>query len=314
MNTFARYASLLSLALFGLVACENYKGDYEKALSEKAALEKKLNEMSEEDKLIRGEYSDAIETLNMIEDSLRAISDREQEIQKLSKSNEFSGSLTQKQAIVNKLQALSQANDAAKEEMKKLQSRIKAYKIENEQMKKMIAKAEERVMQKERELAEAQNLIGDLRKTLNKLEGQLLEKTGELASTYEDLKNERDALERTNQELQKTLADLRKKDSFIGDQAKGYFACGSKAELRRVGILNKTTVKLVKEYQEAIRASGSVVDFFNNDEFNCSGEGSIEVILPERDPSCYEIQGNKLLIKNKKTFWATDKVVVLVLK
>lgn len=306
--------AILTIALFGLFSCNSYKAEYDQMINEKAALEKKLNALEEEDKLIRGEYSDAIETLNSIEDTLRAIADREKEIQKLSNSNEFSGSLTQKQAIMNKLQTLSAANDASKEEMKKLQSRIKAYKIENEQMKKMIAKAEEKVLQKERELEEAHGLIEDLRRTLNKLEGQLLEKTGELAATYEVLKNERDALEKTNQELQRTLADLQKKTSFIGDQAKGYFACGTKAELRRVGILNKTTVKLVKEYQEAIRASGSTIDFYNNNEFDCNGEGEIEVILPERDPSSYEIQGNKLIVKNTKTFWATDKVVVLVLK
>lgn len=306
------YIAIAAVIVTSFGACKNYKAEYEQLMNDKASLQKKINELSEEDKLIRGEYSDAIETLNSIEDTLRAIGDREKEIQSLSKSNEFSGNLTQKQAILDKLKALSQANAAAKDEAKRMQERIKSYKIENEQMKKMIAQAEQRVIEKERQLEEAQGLITDLQKTLNKLEGQLLEKTGELATTYEELKNERDRLAETNASLERTLAELQKKTSFIDEQAQGYFACGSKAELRRNNILNKTSLKLVKEYQESVRAVGRKVDYFKNSEFSCGSDGAIELILPERDPASYEIDGAKLVVKDAKTFWATDKIVVLI--
>ena len=124
---------LLAVAL-GLSACKNYKAEHDKMLEENAALQKKVNDMSSEGKLIRGEYSEAIETLNAIEDSLRAITDREKDIQKLSQNLEMSKDLSQKQAILSKLQALKNANDKAKDNAKQLQAKLNGYRVENEQL------------------------------------------------------------------------------------------------------------------------------------------------------------------------------------
>ncbi|MCH2043022.1 MAG: hypothetical protein MK212_02690 [Saprospiraceae bacterium] len=311
MKIISAILCILSLTIF-LGACENYKEDYEKVLQEKAAMEQKITAYESEEQLIKGEYSDAIETLNAIEDTLRMIAGREKQIQDLTRSREITGNLTQKQAIVEKLKILSEANQQAKNEAKRMKERIKSYKIENEQLKKMIQQAETRILEKERELEEARTVIDDMQRALNKMESQLLEKTGELASTYEELKNERDELLRTEERLKKTIADLQQKNTFIDKQARGYIACGSKRDLRRNGILQKTTMKLTREYQNAVQGYSDIVNYFQSNEFSCGEEGTISRILPERDINSYKLEGNKLIVTDNAKFWKTDKIVVLI--
>lgn len=312
---FAHY-TVVVICMLSLVACENYKGDYDKMMNENAALQQRLNSLEEEDKLVRGEYSDAIETLNAIEDTLRSISNREKEIQRLSQQKEFSGKLSQKQAIIAKLQALRDANEDSKNEAKRMQSKVRSYQIENEQLKKMISQAESKIMEKEGQLEEANSIIGDMERALSKLEVQLSEKSGELADAYEDLKTQNGHLESTNSKLKATISELSNKTNFIDQQAKGYVACGGKQTLRQQGILSKTSLKkLTKTYQKAVKAHGSQVDYFQENEINCDADdGEIISVLPERDPSSYTLEGTVLVIKDQKTFWATDKVVVLVKK
>jgi len=302
---------ILALTL-GLTACKNYKSDYDKMLDENAALEKKLNDMSADGKLVRGEYSEAIETLNAIEDSLRAISDREKDIQKLSQNLEMSKDLSQKQAILSKLQALKDANDKSKNNAKELQAKVNSYRVENEQLRKMIAQAETKILAKEQELEESQGLIDGLRDGLGKMEAQLLESQGELASAYEDLKKKNADLEKTNDRLNRTLDELRKKTVFIEEQAKGYVACGSKKVLRQKGILSRSSMKLTKEYQTSVRANSSSIDYYESNTVECGNEGKIISVLPERPASSYQIDGHKLIVKDTEAFWKTDKVVVLI--
>jgi chromosome segregation ATPase len=307
--------SVIALVIFCflLTSCNGYKADYDKMVAENAALTQKLNGLSEEDKLVRGEYSSAIETLNAIEDTLRGIAEREKEIQKLSQSKEFSGNISQRQNILDKLDALKQANEKANSTAKAAQSQMKGLKIENEQLRKMIASAEGKIVEKEQQIQEQTAIITDMRTALNQMEGQLLQTTGELNTTYAELKAERDNLSASNAKLQSTIAELQGKNAFIDEQAQAFIMCGTKGQLRKANIIKDLIYQLTTDYKKNAMSKGTKVSFFENSEFECgSVGGNIADVLPRRDPSCYQIQGSKLIIKNAKMFWAVDKVVVLV--
>lgn len=306
------YLTLLLGCTLLLSACNNYEEQYNALVEKNAADIKRLHELEEEDRLVRGEYSLAIETLNSIEDTLRIITENEKEIQRLTQQKEFTGNLSQRQAIIAKLQALRDSNEAAQEAAKSMQKKMNAYQIENQQLKKMIAQAESRIIEKEQDLKEARNIIDDMELALAKMEGQLSEKTGQLDDAYKDLQKRNDELSTTNKRLESTIADLKTKNAFIDEQARAYVACGDKKILRKADILNKTNLKLTKDYQKAVRENGDEIDYFSNDQIDCGGDGQIAYVLPERDKSSYQVQGSVLLIKNSKLFWATDKTVVLV--
>jgi chromosome segregation ATPase len=306
---------LLGLFMVLFSSCENYEEKYNALVEKNAADLKRLNELEEEDRLVRGDYSMAIETLNSIEDTLRSIATNEKEIQRLTQEKEFSGNLSQRQAIIAKLQALRDANEAAKEAARKMQSRVRSYQIENQELKKMIAQSEKRIDDKEEDLREAREIIDDMELALAKMEGQLSEKSGQLADAYRDLEKRNEELTETNIKLKSTISDLKVKTDFIEEQAKAYVACGDKRVLRKAGILSKTSMKkLAKNYLGSVQENGDEIDYFNNDQIDCGGDGVITYVLPERDVNSYEINGSVLLIKNSKTFWATDKTVVLVKK
>ena len=218
----------------------------------------------------------------------------------------------QKQVILAKLQVLQSANDKSKDEARQLQSKLGAYRVENEQLRKMIAQAETRLLAKEQELSEVQKGIDDLRYVLSRLEAQLLESKGELSGAYETLKKKNEELSSTNEKLTSTLGDLKKKTVFIEEQARGYVSCGTKKVLRQKGILSKTNLKLTKEYQTAVKANSYAVNYFESDLIECGTGGKIEVVLPERDPASYKVDGYKLTILNTESFWKTDKIVVIV--
>jgi chromosome segregation ATPase len=306
---------LISLLAVLFSACDNYQDKYNELIEKNAADLKRLNQLEEEDRLVRGEYSMAIETLNSIEDTLRSIDNNEKEIQRLTQQKEFSGNLSQRQAIIVKLQALRDANEAAKEAARKMQSRVRSYQIENQQLKKMIAQSEQRINDKEEDLREARLIIDDMELALAKIEGQLSEKSGQLEDAYRDLEVRNEELTESNVKLETTISDLKNKTDFIEEQAKAYVACGDKRVLRRAGILSKGSMKkLTKTYQPSVQENGDEIDYFNNDQIDCGGDGEIAYVLPERDANSYEINGSVLLIKNSKSFWATDKTVVLVKK
>lgn len=306
---------LLGLLTVLFSACNNYEEQYKALVEKNAADLKRLNQLEEEDRLVRGDYSMAIETLNSIEDTLRSIANNEQEIQRLTQEKEFNGNLSQRQAIIAKLQALRDANETAKEAARKMQSRVRSYKIENQELKKMIAQSEKRIDDKEEDLREARVIIDDMELALAKMEGQLSEKSGQLEDAYRDLEVRQQELTESNVKLETTISDLKTKTDFIEEQAKAYVACGDKRVLRRAGILSKaSTKKLSKNYLASVQENGDEIDYFNNDQIDCGGDGTIAVVLPLRDPSSYEINGSVLLIKDTKAFWATDKTVVLVKK
>jgi chromosome segregation ATPase len=309
------FAFMFGLVTWAFSACNNYEQAYNELVEQNAVAQKRLNQLEEEDRLVRGEYSLAIETLNSIEDTLRSIESNEQEIQRLTQQKEFSGTLSQKQAIIVKLQQLRDENETAKEAAKKMQRRVRSYQIENQQLKKMIAQAEQRIVEKEEDLKDAREIIDDMELALAKMEGQLTEKSGQLDDAYKDLKKRNTELSMTNKKLAATVADLKRKDSFIDEQARAYVACGDKRILRKAGILSKTsTKKLTKDYQKSVRENGDEIDYFNNDQIDCGGDGEIVYVLPARNKDSYTIEGGVLVIKNPKLFWSTDKTVVLVKK
>ncbi|MFK7798620.1 MAG: hypothetical protein AB8E82_14305 [Aureispira sp.] len=306
---------LLGIFTVLLSSCENYEEKYAALVEKNAADLKRLNELEEEDRLVRGDYSMAIETLNSIEDTLRSIANNEKEIQRLTQEREFSGNLSQRQTIIAKLQALRDANETAKEAARKMQSRVRSYQIENQELKKMIAQSEKRIDDKEEDLREARDIIDNMELALANMEGQLSEKSGQLDDVYRDLEKRNEELTETNVKLETTISDLKVKTDFIEEQAKAYVACGDKRVLRKAGILSKSSMKkLAKNYLGSVQENGDEIDYFNNDQIDCGGDGVITYVLPERDANSYEINGSVLLIKNSKVFWATDKTVVLVKK
>ncbi len=310
-----RYLAFLVVLISSITACNDYKAERDALIEKNTAAQQRLNTLEEEGKLIRGEYSSAIETLNSIDDTLRSISLREREIQALTQQKEFGGDLPQRQKILAKIQALRDANEDSKNAAKKMQRKIRGYQIENQQLKKMIAQAETRILEKEEELDEARAIIGDMEIALVKMEGQLTEKSGQLDNAYTNLKQKNAELKNTNSKLKETLTDLSTKNDFIDEQAKAYVACANKKILRKVGILSKFSIKkLTKNYQQKVRENGDQIDYFNNDQIDCGGDGEIISVLPARDQSSYEIHGGVLKIKNSKKFWETDKTVVLVKK
>jgi chromosome segregation ATPase len=303
---------LLGLLAFTFSACNN--AELEKLRQEKQALEGKLKDFEGEKDLVKGEYSEAIETLNAIEDTLRQIAIREKQISELANSKDMSGNLSQRQAILERLENLKKANQQANDEARRLQAGIKAERIKNEQLRNMIKQAEQRLIDKEKELEQAQTMIDGLRTALNKMEAQLLEKSGELATAYQSLKAERDQLAETKSELEARVQELTQKNTFIQQQAQAYVVCGTRPALRKKDILMDLGKKLTREYQKNVKKHGTSVDYYNKDEIGCADGPDIVEILPERAASSYEIQGSKVIIKNAQQFWLTDKVAILVQK
>ena len=133
-----------------------------------------------------------------------------------------------------------------------------------------------------------------------------------LSSAYADLKVKTARLERSNVELEATIKDLQRKNAFIEDDANAYVVCGDKGTLRKNKILRLLSSKrLTKDYREQVSQQGTPMDYFNNTTIGC-GEGTVQYILPERDPNSYSISEGTVTIKDKDVFWDMGKTVVLV--
>lgn len=309
---FTKYCKLFLLC-FVLASCgNNFKAEAEKIKAENDKLNKQLSGMAEEDKLIRGEYSEAIDALNTIDDTLNNIAEREAEIKTLQKQSELTKSSSQREKLLAKVENLTDANKNARNQVRQLQAALQKFRGENESLRKMIDQAEERVKTIDNDLTTKRNVIGDMQGTLKKTEEALVVTESDLVSAYEDLKVKTEKLQVTNDRLQKTIEELKAKDAFIGKEAWGYVCCGSKKFLRQKDILSSTTMKLTKEFQTPAQANGTRINYYENNEIDCGGEGKITTILPERDPSSYQISGSKIIIKNTESFWKTDKIVVLI--
>lgn len=305
--------ALLALLLC-TTSCEDFQSKLEEEQRSQKLLKEQLSTLEEEEKLIKGEYADALDALNEIDQTLNEMASRNKEMDKLIQQKELAKDTNQEQAILAKLQALKTANVEADQKARRLRTKVKAYKVENNQLKKMIAQLETRFVEVETEVNEVQSTIVNMQIALNKLEADVSSTETELASAYADLKVQTSKLERTNEALTETLNNLQQKNEFIGEDAKAYIACGSKKVLRKNKIIRLLSAKtLTPEYQKQVRQMGSEMDYFNNDQIDC-GEGEIQFLLPNRDPNSYKIENGIVTILDRKTFWATAKTVVLVKK
>ena len=98
-----------------------------------------LQIVEDEERLIKGEYAEAMETLSAIEDSLRSIAARNKAMDKLIRQKGLTSDAEQQQLIMVQLEALQNANKASYQEANQLRSKANAYKVENQQIKNMIA-------------------------------------------------------------------------------------------------------------------------------------------------------------------------------
>jgi chromosome segregation ATPase len=292
-------------------SCDDYKSKLEELKSQNDKMSAELSSVEDSEKMLRGEYAEAIEVLNAIDDTLKNISDRDKQIKELSKKMELSKSKTQKEEILTKLEALQESNKNARQQTNALQSMLQKYKGENEALRKMIDQSETRVKVIDEELGTKRNMIGEMQVTLKKTEQELASNRSDLAIAYEELKEKNNRLESANDKLKRSIAELDTKNDFIEKEAWAYVCYGTKRFLRQKDILSNTTMKLTKGFQSPAQANGSRFNYFENKVIVCSG-GKITHVLPERDPASYQIDGSKLLIKNAETFWKTDKIVVLV--
>ncbi|WMX13679.1 MULTISPECIES: hypothetical protein [unclassified Aureispira] len=295
-------------------SCEDYQSKLAEAQKEQQLLNQQLGTLEQEERLIKGEYADAMETLSAIDQTLREMAQRNEEMDKLIQQKELAKGTTKEQAIMVRLQSLKNANIEADKKARRLRTKARAFKVENAQLKKMIAQLETRFTEVEAEVNKTQTTIGNMQVALNKLETEVAATESKLASAYADLKIKTVNLERTNEELEATLSDLQSKNAFIEEDANAYIACGNKKILRRNNILRLLSAKtLTLEYQSQVKKLGTQFDYFNNLEIDC-GSGEIQYLLPTRDPNSYKIENGIVTILDKKTFWATSKTVVLVKK
>lgn len=295
-------------------SCEDYQTKLAEAQKEQQLLNQQLGTLQQEERLIKGEYADAMETLSAIDQTLSEMAERNEEMDKLIQQKELAKGTTKEQAIMVRLQSLKNANIEADKKARRLRTKAKAFKVENAQLKKMIAQLETRFTEVETETNKVQTTIGNMQVALNKLESEVAVTETKLASAYADLKVKTAKLERTNTELETTLSDLQSKNAFIEEDANAYIACGNKQILRRNKMLRLLSAKtLTAEYQSQVKALGTKFDYFNNLEIDC-GSGEIQYVLPTRDPNSYKIENGIVTILDKKTFWATSKTVVLVKK
>ncbi|MBL4648970.1 MAG: hypothetical protein JKY03_04510 [Aureispira sp.] len=307
------YIGLLFIATL-TTSCEDYQAKLEEAQKEQQLLNEQLGTLEQEESLIKGEYADAMETLSEIDQTLREMAQRSQEMDKLIQQKELAKGTTKEQAIMVRLQSLKNANIEADKKARRLRTKVKAFKVENLQLKKMIAQLETRFIEVEVEVNKVQTTLGNMQISLNKLEAEVSVTDTKLSSTYADLKVKTSRLERTNTVLETTLSDLQSKNAFIEEDANAYIACGNKQVLRRNKMLRLLSAKtLTSEYQSQVKALGTKFDYFNNLEIDC-GNGEIQYVLPVRDPNSYKIENEVVTILDKKTFWATSKTVVLVKK
>lgn len=303
---------IIGAILFGLSSCEDYKSKFEEERQQQRLYADKISVLEEEERLIKGEYADAIETLNAIDETLSEMAARNEEMNELLRQKDISRTDGEQQAILAKLQALKDLNQQSDERVRELRNKAKSFKIENAQLKKTIERLDTRFEILTDSVNKVQTTIVNMQTALEQLEQEVASTETDLASAYANLKIQTGKLERSNAELEVTLVELQDKADFIADDAQAYVVCGDRPTLRRNDILRLLSAKrLTPEYQSKVRELGTAFDYFNKIEVDC-GDKNIQYILPTRDASSFRIAGNRLIITNNDGFWATSKTVVLV--
>lgn len=309
-----KLAPIFALLLLALStgSCENYKTQYEKEQKAQRLLNEQLKTLEEEERLINGEYEDAMETLSAIDRTLTEMASRNKEMTKLLQEKEAASGTSTEQEVLLKIKALKDANIADAEKVERLRKKAKSLKIENAELKKIANRLETRYNEVQDEVNKAQTTIASMQLSLNQLEEEVASTESALSSAYADLKVQTARLERNNQELEATLKDLQTKNAFIENDANAYVVCGDKPTLRKNKILRLLSSKrLTLDYRSRMNEIGTPFDYFNDTKISC-GERNIQYVLPERDPNSYSIEGSGLTVKDRDAFWETGKIVVLI--
>jgi chromosome segregation ATPase len=308
------YIYLLLLLTSLMASCENYKEKMEEEQKAQRLLSEQILGLEEEEKLIKGEYGDAMQTLSAIDQTLSEMAMRNKEMDKLIRQKDLAKGTTEEQVIMAKLVSLRDANINADTEARRLRSKAKAFKVENIELKKLIEKIDAKFVAISGEVDKFQTNIARMGLALKNLEEEVKATETDLSKAYAELKVKTSKLERNNIQLESELADLKNKNDFIAEDAIGYIVCGTKKALRQNKILRLLSAKtLTKEYQTQVKVAGSEINYFEDDLIDC-GNGIIEHLLPVRNGESYKIEGGKITILDKKSFWATSKSVVLVKK
>lgn len=298
--------------LISLSSCEDYKSKLEQERQQQRLFADKIKLLEEEERLIKGEYSDAIETLNAIDETLSVMADRNKEMNALIRQKELSNNEEEHQAILIKLKALKDANQQSNERVHNLRTKAKSLKIENSQLKKTVENLDNRFAAIVDSVNKVQTTIANMRLALDKLQQEVTTTETDLTSAYANLKIQTGKLERSNAELEVTLVELQNKATFIEADAQAYLVCGDKPSLRRNNILRLlSATRLTLDYRKKMKELGTEFDYFNKLQIDC-GDRNIQYILPSRSSDSYKIEGTRLTITNKDNFWATSKTVVLV--
>ncbi len=303
---------LIFAALLVFSSCEDYRDRYEEARQQERLYGDKITVLEEEERLIKGEYADAIETLNAIDETLSEMAERNEEMSALIRQKELTNDESEQQAILIKLKALKDANQQSDDRVRSLRSKAKSLKIENAQLQKTIARLDDRFAILTDSVNKVRTTIVNMQLSLDQLEQEVASTETDLTSAYATLKIQTTKLERNNADLEVTIVELQNKSEFIEKDAQAYIVCGNKPTLRSNDILRLLSARrLTPEYRTKIKELGTEFDYFNKLEVGC-GERNIQYILPNRNPSSYSLQGPLLVILNKDDFWATSKAVVLV--
>lgn len=303
---------LMLAVFFSLTSCEDYQSKFEEERQQQRLYADKISVLEEEERLIKGEYADAIETLNAIDETLSEMANRNEEMNALIRKKELSKSDSEKQAILIKLTALKDANQQSDERVRSLRSKARSLNIENGQLKKTIERLDERFLVLTDSVNKVQTTVVNMQIALDQLEQEVAATETDLASAYADLKIKTSKIERSNAELEVTLVELQDKADFIADDAQAYVVCGNKASLRGNDVLRLlSATRLTPEFRKKVKELGTEFDYFNKLEIDC-GDKNIQYILPNRASTSYTLKDTRLIITNKDDFWATSKAVVLV--
>lgn len=312
MNTTFLATCAALLLLLCCSSCENYHLKLEEEQTTQQLLEARIIQLEEEDRLINGAYSEALGTLNEINQTLSEITDRNKTMQLLIRQKELSSDSNQQQQIATQLEALREANDIANNKAKRLKAKARKYRVENAMLKDMIAQIDAKVSKLDSVLNKAQSNISLLENALSLLQEGIDSTDSELSKAFVQLKLQTNQLDRRNEQLKNTLIDLNYKTEFITEDAKAFLVCGNKKELRQAKILRLLSDKrLTADYQSKVQQLGSPMNFYEDDKIECGG-GQIVRILPERDAESYKIVNNRVEILNNNAFWELHKMVVLI--
>lgn len=293
-------------------SCENYQDRYKEEQQRERLLNEQLTTLVEEERLIKGEYADAMETLTAIDQTLSEMAARNEKMTQLLQEKEASQGTSKEQEVLLKIKALKDANTADTENLERLRKKAKGLKIENGQLKKMVTQLEQRYTEVLDQVNKAQTTIASMQLSLNQLEEEVASTESALSSAYADLKVKTTRLERTNVELTTTLEDLQRKNTFIENDANAYIVCGNKPMLRKNKILRLLSSKrLTLDYRAKVKDIGNSINYAQQESISCSDK-AIQYILPERDPNSYSIQGSTIIVKDRDAFWNTAKTVILI--